>query len=188
MPRSVAIAPDGTSREEVARLQAGDAWNRYELIAGEIVVSPPCGPDHGRPQARLTEHLSCAARQVGGEAFVDLIIDLPGGDRVAPDVVVVLPGNGGFRECGDHAEGSPDLVVEVLSPTTQLRDRTKKRALYELAGVTEYWLVDRKRHHVEVVRRGEPTPVVFDADEVLSTPLLPSFAVRVRDLFESRRG
>ena len=69
-------------------------------------------------------------------------------------------------------------MVEILSPSTRPRDERLKRELYERVGVTEYWLVDADRDVVTIYRRGGAgflTPLRFEKDAVVTTPLLPDF-------------
>ncbi|HEV3163913.1 MAG TPA: Uma2 family endonuclease [Isosphaeraceae bacterium] len=53
-----------------------------------------------------------------------------------------------------HFEGPPDLAIEIVSPESAERDYVKKRALYERAGVVEYWIIDEELHKVALLRRG----------------------------------
>ena len=72
---------------------------------------------------------------------------LTGSDRFVPDFMVVCDRDK-IRHDGVH--GAPDLVVEVLSPRTEVRDRRDKKAVYEQCGVKEYWLVSPVGEYVEV--------------------------------------
>lgn len=68
-----------------------------------------------------------------------------------PDVVVSCSGS-----LDEHIERSPKLIVEVLSPSTEARDRMEKRLAYQsLASLEEYVLVAQDRVHIEVYRRGD---------------------------------
>jgi Uma2 family endonuclease len=77
-----------------------------------------------------------------GEVFVAPIdVELSMYDIVEPDVVVVLDANASVKQT-KRIVGAPDVVVEVISPSSELRDRARKAALYAMNGVREYWLVD----------------------------------------------
>lgn len=86
--------------------------------------------------------------------------------------------------------GTPDLVVEVLSPPTVRRDRGKKSRRYFLSGVREYWLVDPQERLLEVFVPGEKdwqrTGVYEEEDEELvASAVLPGLEVKARDIFGS---
>ena len=86
--------------------------------------------------------------------------------------------------------GAPDIVVEILSPSTAERDRTFTRTLYAKHGVGEYWLVDTAGENVTVLRlddQGEfQVAGTYGAGETLKSPALPGFALNVDDLFRAR--
>ncbi len=68
-------------------------------------------------------------------------------DRVIPDMMVVCNSDI-IKKDGVH--GAPDLIVEVLSPSTAKRDRGYKKDLYERSGIKEYWIVDPENRSIEV--------------------------------------
>lgn len=83
--------------------------------------------------------------------------------------------------------GTPELLVEILSPGTGRRDRTIKQALYDRWGITEYWLVDPDREAIRIFRRDHggftvAADLVAD-DDVLTTPLLPGLAIQLATIF-----
>ena len=83
---------------------------------------------------------------------------------------------------------APDLVIEILSTSTEVRDRGLKRRLYEKFGVREYWLVDPEGRAVEILRRSdEALEMVAEAGkgDTLTTPLLPELAIAIEQLFET---
>jgi Uma2 family endonuclease len=71
------------------------------------------------------------------------------GEGVQPDIVFVSTAH---REiiCEEGSRSAPDLVIEILSPTTEHRDRGVKRKLYERQGVDQYWIVDLEAEAIEV--------------------------------------
>jgi Uma2 family endonuclease len=84
--------------------------------------------------------------------------------------------------------GAPDLAVEVLSQgsANERRDRETKLARYDRYGVTEYWIVDRVARRVDVYRRDSGSLSLVaqvQADELLTSPLVPGFACPVETLF-----
>ena len=68
-------------------------------------------------------------------------------DIVEPDVIVICDSS---KDKGDHIEGAPDFIAEVLSPSTSSNDLIRKLSLYLDAGVREYWIVDIERREITV--------------------------------------
>lgn len=129
-------------------LRLPDDGQRYEILDGRLVVSPSAGSSHQGIQAHLNFFfVGLIRRRRRGRVFGDLDCRLGNHDVVRPDLLVVLPQNEA-RITETHVSGTPDLVVEILSPSTANRDRTTKRRRYEAAGTPELWLVDGKRRTV----------------------------------------
>ena len=86
-----------------------------------------------------------------------------------------------------HLDGAPDLVVEVLSPSTAAKDRKHKRRLYEAAGVPQYLLIDPAYRCVELYSLDAggryPAPEVLDAGESLTLWVAPGFSLTLANLF-----
>jgi Uma2 family endonuclease len=92
-----------------------------------------------------------------------------------------------------NVRGVPNLVVEILSPSTRRRDETLKWRLYERSGVDQYWIVDPDAGRIHVHKRVgaafvAPIELSRDAGDSLTTALLPGFAVRLSDVFGGRQG
>jgi Uma2 family endonuclease len=160
--------------------------NRYEVIEGELYVTPSPTRGHERVAKRLGQLLDAYVAKAGlaAEVFaIDADIRRDKHTLVQPDVLVI----DAAREA-DHASWPPMhglmLAVEVLSPSTSRRDRTTKRALYLGEGV-EYWIVDPEARAIE---RWDPFTM---QSEILRTELTwqPAGAtaplvIRVPELFE----
>jgi len=139
--------------EEFARLP--DDGQRYEVIGGELFVTPTPRAIHQKILMRLGAALEVFAVEHGvGELFGPLDVLFGEEDYLAPDLVFVRHDR--LDMVTDRgAEGPPDLVVEVLSPKTAIRDRGIKRVRYAHFGVPEYWIVDPTRQWIEVYRLQE---------------------------------
>ena len=136
--------------------QAPDDGKRREAIGGDLYVTPAPGVRHQRISLRLLSELYSLLHEPGhGEVFhAPIGVAFPEtGEGVQPDLLFVSRERRGIV-AEDEIRGAPDLVVEILSPTTGERDRGLKRELYERHGVGEYWVVDPEGDAVEVWRFG----------------------------------
>ena len=115
--------------------------------------------------------------------------ELPSGDTVEPDHSFVSRERWEAAprpEPGKFPRVVPDLIAEVLSPSTALRDRGEKKGIYERNGVREYWLVDTRAREVTVfhLREGRyDTGAVFTETERCRSELLPGLDFDVAELF-----
>jgi Uma2 family endonuclease len=148
---------------EFARLPTSGS-TRYEIIDDELFVTPSPGTRHQRVVTRLVFMLyGFAEAHDLGEVFVSPFdVLFAEGDYVEPDILFV--GSDRKELLSDRGvEGAPDLVVEVLSPSTAARDRGVKLERYRHFGVPEYWIVDLDERAIEVWRladgAAEPTLV-----------------------------
>jgi Uma2 family endonuclease len=130
-----------------------DDGNKYELVRGELFVTPPPTYDHETIGARLTQILVpyVAAHGLGLVYHPRAVLRFEGSE-VEPDLMV--------RRAAPGADWDrapiPILVVEILSPSTRRRDREQKRELYTDASIAEYWMVDPERRTITVVAAGRP--------------------------------
>ena len=164
-----------------------DDGRRHELIDGEHFVTASPSLDHQVVLRELLTELTLYFRRTrSGRAFpAPLDVVLTDFDVVEPDIVVVLDPITD-RRAEAVVRGAPDLIIEILSPSTEARDRGLKRHLYERFGVPEYWLVNPDRRTVEVLRRsGEALATAADLGEgdTLTTPLLPGLDIAIEQLF-----
>ena len=106
-------------------------------------------------------------------------------DVVVPDLLVVKRA-AADRVTEANIQGAPDLVVEILSPSTKGRDRVLKLRLYEKFGVREYWIVDPVADSIEVLRLVDGRLAAVESlgrDDVLTTPLFPKLSIRLASVF-----
>ncbi len=125
---------------------------RFEIIEGVKYVAAAANPRHGTIINRLYsifEHYADEHPESGIGVFTDNIeIRLDKNNVIRPDLSVVC--NLVIVNIDKALFGMPDLVVEVLSPSTAKRDRGLKKNLYERNGVREYWIIDPLGKTVEV--------------------------------------
>ena len=160
---------------------------RWELIEGEFFMSPAPTSMHQMIVLRLARVFAAALDDAGrARTFVapfDVILSRF--NTVEPDLVVIKTENAG-RISKRGLEGAPDLVVEVLSPSTRLQDANLKRALYAKFEVPEYWLVDPDARTVEVLIHtgdGYGQHAVFEGDATACSNLFHDIAVPLATLF-----
>jgi len=132
-------------------LRLPDDGKRYEILDGELYVTPAPSPLHQRVSKRLQRKLEDYFEARGlGEVF-DALIDMILGrhDVAQPDILVVAnPG----QISGRGIEGAPLLVVEVLSPSTRRHDREVKMRRYAALAIPHYWIVDPEGHWIACYR------------------------------------
>jgi Uma2 family endonuclease len=124
---------------------------RYEILEGELAVTPAPGTKHQSASANLFKLLSKHVDEGAlGKLFyapVDLILN--SSTILQPDLLFVLSAQ--HHIITEKAiEGVPDLVVEILSPTTSRTDRVTKAQIYARHGVPAYWIVDPEVENIEI--------------------------------------
>ncbi|MDP9122302.1 MAG: Uma2 family endonuclease [Acidobacteriota bacterium] len=163
---------------------------RHEILDGEHYVTPAPTTGHQGVSGNLHLKLAPFVRQerLGFVLYAPLDVLLSEHDIAQPDLLFISNERAGILTEA-NVKGAPDLLVEILSPSTRRRDETLKRDRYERFGVRELWLVDPRRRTLRVHRRSEsgflaPVELSAAAGDVLATPLLPGFLVPVSELFE----
>jgi Uma2 family endonuclease len=138
-----------------------DDGNKYELVRGELFVTPPPSMQHETLIAVLARILDpyVEANALGLTYRARAVVRIKD-DEVEPDLMVRQPPRSG----GNDWENAPFpiLLVEVISPGTRRRDFNEKRLFYSDNGVPEYWVVDADKRAVHVFRLGTAPFVVSD--------------------------
>jgi Uma2 family endonuclease len=173
--------------------RADDLWdtpddgNRYEVIGGVLFVTPPPSWGHqrglGMLYLRVGNHVYARGLGEVVQAPIGVVLDDENG--VEPDLVYVsrerlhiITERGVF--------GAPDLVVEVLSPSTRSRDRGRKLRRYAAAGVPHYWMLDPRPRTLEARRLGEhgyELTGTYGPGEVFRPELFPGLEIPIDDLW-----
>jgi len=168
---------------------------RHELIDGVLFEMNAPGFEHQKLLAALHFELESYRRtrlkSDGGDGrppcdIVESPVDVILSDItvVQPDLIVVC--NPAIIVDG-RVRGAPDLVVEVLSPSTAAKDRKHKRRLYEAARVPQYVEIDPANRFVELYSLDAvdhyPAPDVLDAGDTLALRVAPGFALTLHDIF-----
>jgi Uma2 family endonuclease len=166
-------------------LERPDDGKRFEIIDGELVELPSPTFEHQTVSDELTSllrfHLRVNRLGVALSAPYDVV--LPSGDSLQPDVMVFLRPPGRRHEARRRGEVS-DLMVEVLSPSTQDRDLGRKLELYAEFGVKEYWPVDWQTRTIRVLvlrdGRYEEAP---QEPGIVRSVVVPRLEIVLDDLF-----
>lgn len=135
---------------EFARLPS-EGSTRHEIIGGELYVTPGPSVRHQRVLIELASrlHLFVRANDLGEVLTGPVDVLFAEGDYLEPDLVFVTKDRAALLS-DRGIEGSPDLVVEIVSPSTASRDRGIKLDRYRHFGVGAYWVVDPGRRTIEV--------------------------------------
>ena len=153
-----------------------DDGNKYELVRGELFVTPPPTDDHETILARLSRLLDPFVAAYGlGFVYHPRAVLRFQGSEVEPDLMVRQPQPEPGRDW--DVAPIPSLVVEVLSGSTRRRDRQQKKNLYMDAGVAEYWIIDPEQRTVTVVRPREPDRL--EGERVIWEPVTGSSRLEI---------
>lgn len=177
---------------------------RYEIINGKtVMMSPSPATNHNKVITNITYLFKSYLRGKRCINFSDGVdVHFDEKNIVIPDAMIVCRKD---IIKGDGIYGTPDLVVEVLSPSTATRDKKTKKALYEKYGVEEYWIVDPAGKSIEVYHLRNKK---MDLDQVyavypdwqwckmteaekaeavltLRVSLYDDFAIDIREIFEN---
>ena len=121
---------------------------REELIGGNVVMMSPASAEHVYTAGSIYNIFKNYLKGKNCIPFSDgLLVHLTDENKFVPDMMVVCDRS---KIKSDGVHGAPDLVVEVLSPSTAKDDRTRKKEIYEACGVPEYWLVSPTDKSIEI--------------------------------------
>ena len=178
------IAEKQYTVEDYERLEEGAP---YQLIGGELVMTPSPTPFHQSIAANIISVLKpfVDRAKLGKLLPAPLDVYLSDEDVYQPDLIFIRADRAKALQ-KDKLRIIPDLVIEILSPSTAYYDFTHKKEMYCKCGVTEYWIIDPENETVEImVKRGE----IYQTERFLRKPaplessMLPGFTMKLEDIF-----
>jgi Uma2 family endonuclease len=159
---------------------------RYEILQGELIIVPAPDLEHQRISRKLEIKMALFIESKNsGELFhapVDVILEK--GQVVQPDIVYVSNENSKLLQ-KRGIFGSPDLIVEIISPSSIKVDRHVKFSIYESFKVKEYWVMDPANKTIEIFLLEKDKYKLFcfaEQDEIAKSSVLTDFEVNVNDI------
>ena len=167
-------------------------WNlpegqRAELIDGHLYAMAPPGRIHQKLEGELYYIIKDYIKSNNGSCDIypaPFAVNLDAEDKnwVEPDISVICDKEK-ITERG--CVGAPDLIIEVVSPSTRKADYCTKYMLYAESGVKEYWIVDPKRQTTMIYRFMEDfAPVIYPFAAETESAVLPGLLVCIRKMLE----
>jgi Uma2 family endonuclease len=162
-----------------------DDGRRHEVIDGEHVVNPAPDLYHQRLSRRIQFQLYSQIELEGLGEVINAPADLQlsSWDIVQPDLIVVLSHNRAILTPG-KIEGAPDLVVEILSGSSEQNDRVRKKELYRKSAIAEYWVVDPEARVVEqFILRDDAYELLGPHADAVTVQVLEGVRVDLREVW-----
>jgi len=161
---------------------------RYELIDGVLFVTRSPHWQHQKVCLKLSTALDNWSEVSGtGDVVQSPGIIFSDCNNVIPDLVWVSKNRlSVILDASGHLTAAPELIIEVVSESTEKKDRELKLKLYSQRGVLEYWLADWRKKQIEVYRRNEAQlelVATLREEDNLNSPLLPDFSCVVGKIF-----
>ena len=161
---------------------------KCSLFDGLLVEEPSATEEHQCISLNLTMLLApeVKRRELGVVRYAPCDVWLSEDIVVQPDVLFISRERAHVVK-GKWIHGAPDLVVEILSPSTARLDRGRKRQLYAEGGVRELWLIDPRLRRIEVFQfdvSSKEAVKTAGIGETLASPLLPGMSLEVSKVFE----
>lgn len=191
LPEIVAALNQRLQTESLDRQRFYDAMSddqKVEFIEGQVIVHSPARNRHLLAKMNLAILLNTYVRQhTLGEVRDEKCLCIFPRNDYEPDIVFFSP----RRSADFHPETMkfpvPDFVVEVLSDSTESRDRGVKFEDYEAHGVSEYWIVDAVAEIVEqyVVENGTFRLALKSGSGEIASPVIDGFCIPIRSIFNS---
>lgn len=159
---------------------------RYQLVEGDLIVAPAPNTFHQFVQRNLLRILDTylLANSVGTVVGAPCDVYLDDLNVYQPDLLFVTNKNAA-RIGDDGIHGAPDLVIEILSPSTAGLDR-RKRGHFAAAGTIEFWQIDTALRQIQrfVFAENVAKPVaLIDEPETFTSPLFPGLTLATADIF-----
>lgn len=159
----------------------------YQLLDGELIEMPSPTIRHQRASRKIVRKLDpfVVDNDLGEILYAPMDVVLADTDTAQPDVLYIS--NERQHIIGARViEGAPDLVVEILSPSTAQYDLGYKMELYARHDVREYWIGDCDAETIRVLLLTDgafATAGVYGRGDTLTSPTLPGFSLSIDDVF-----
>ena len=164
---------------------------KWEFIQGEVIMHSPALHRHLQATKRLFSLMDAHVRvnNLGIVHIEKALCVFPRNDY-QPDIAFFGTAKAALTDADTLKFPIPDLIVEVLSPSTEARDRGVKFLDYALHGVGEYWIIDPVAETVELHRLSGDIypPVPPQAEGLLSSDILAGFEIPVRSVFDEQEN
>ena len=183
-------------RYTYADYETWDTDERYELIRGipyllyspdPAMMAPAPTPEHQSISGELFRQLANFLHGKPCKVYsAPLDVRLSDGSHddtvVQPDLIVVCDKS---KLDGKHCDGAPDMIVEILSPSTAGRDHIVKYKLYLASGVREYWIIDpnTKTVMIHILEGGKYQTSTHEAADTVPVRVLDGCSINLADVF-----
>ncbi len=159
----------------------------YELLNGEIVKYSAPESKHQIVSANLFRKLDghVFKKKLGRVLYAPISVFLGEYSAPQPDLLFVSTQNQEIIQ-QKGVMGVPDLMIEIVSPGSVVRDRVHKKEIYEQAGVPEYWIVDPKYFTVEVYELTDSGYTLFqdvEGEGTIESKVIKGLKIDVMDIF-----
>ena len=160
---------------------------KYQLIDGEIIEMPSPKSIHQQIIVLLSsEFIQKIHKKKKGVVFVaPMDVYLSETETYQPDVFIILNENTSIIE-ENRIKGAPDLVVEILSPSTAYYDLRHKKNIYEASGVKEYWILDPIEKSLEIYSLKENKFILkaeYKQGEIAKSLLIADLEINLTEVF-----
>ena len=160
---------------------------KFQLIDGEIIEMPSPKSIHQQILVLLSsEFIQKVHKKKEGVVFVaPMDVYLSETETYQPDVFIILNENTSIIE-ENRIKGAPDLVVEILSPTTAYYDLRHKKNIYEKSGVKEYWILDPIQKILEIYSNKENKFFLqseYKQTDIAKSPLIQDLEINLAEVF-----
>jgi Uma2 family endonuclease len=160
----------------------------YQLIGGELVMSPSPLLEHQRIIWKLSVALGrfIEEHQLGELILSPMDVFLTDNDVYQPDLIFVGKAKVPKLNPKDRIRLIPDLVVEVLSPSTGSYDYSRKKRVYCEQGVQEYWIIDPEERTIEIMVKQDKlyqTTALLGETGIIQSAMFPGFSLKADQIF-----
>lgn len=171
---------------------SADYWNlpeghRAELIGGQLYDMAPPSFKHQKIISQLSYQFNDYIKRNKGNCEVipaPFAVNLDADDRdwVEPDISVICDKN---KLTDRGCSGAPDLIVEVVSPSSRRMDYIVKNTIYSEAGVREYWIVDPEKERTTVYHyEADDAPTIYTFTQAIPMGIFEGLSITIANLLK----
>lgn len=160
----------------------------YELIDGILMKKQAPSPAHQQVSSNLHFAIKSflAHSNIGIVFYSPIDVFFDNYNNSQPDLIFISKERDFIIDKKNGIMDAPDLIIEIISPSSVKIDRITKKALYEKFGVKEYWLVDPLNMSVEIYSLADNQYLlhqITQSGELLTSPVLKGFELLIDNLF-----